>query len=90
MFNLLKTKKQKDLNKQYEILVESIKQIKDTQGFKEIINHWENMYNNLEVKIEQSTDKEEVYMLTRERAVIKKHYLFVKSLAEGNISTEGS
>ena len=91
MFNLFKNKhiSGDKLNRQYEILLESIQEIKNTKGFQELINHWENLYNAIEVKIDNSTCPKEVFNLTRERAVIRKHYLFMKNLADGNISTEG-
>jgi hypothetical protein len=66
----------------------NIQGIARTQGFRELVMWWENEIESIEGKIERSVDPQEVYLLTKEKNAIKKHYLFLKNIC-GNESTEG-
>lgn len=81
LFNRKRVNTQEEAQVQYEALVRNVQELMGTNGFKELVLWWEREYERLEVEIDKCEDEKRVFDLTRERKIVKKHYLFMKNLA---------
>ena len=85
MFKLFTRKQitsQEEAIKHHDVLKRNMQEIVKTHGFKELIQWWEREYERLEIEIDNCEDEKKVFDLTRERKIIKKHYLFMKGLCQ--------
>ena len=90
LFNRNTATTQEDAVKNYDRLCSSVLGIAKTQGFRELVEWWGREYERLEVLIDKSVCEKEVFILSRERKIVKKHYLFMKNLVESSKSNEES